>query len=415
MIYYNAVLGAVGTLTGLLSLAAIVVLGLRQIPHHRQILASQRRLAGRLSQVIEGIARIRSNSAEGLAFAQWARQYHAQKKAEIRLKNLNVHLLGASAGTPVLAIAAMLAIADPDTTSVADFLVVITAFMIFQTALLRLGASFSAVAAIIPCCEQIFPILREAPASTRAGASVERLGGEITFDRVSFRYDSDGPLIIDNLSLHIKPGEFVAIAGESGSGKSTLLRLALGLETPLSGTVYYDGRDIKGLNLKQLRRNIGVVPQDMALMPEDIWDNIAGDDQLATEDAVWPALRLAAIEQEVSKMPMGLHTGVGKSAATLSGGEIQRIMLAGALYNKPRIVMLDEATNWLDNENQASVMRNIESLSASKLVVAHRLSTLQQAGRIYVMQRGRVVQEGTYESLLDSEGVFRDLVRRQIA
>ncbi len=415
MIYHDAALGTVGALMGFLSMAVVVVLGLRQFPHHRRILGAQRRLNARLFQFIEGIAKVRSCSAERSAFAQWAQQYYVQKKAEIQLHDLNVHLLAASTGMPVLTLAAMLALAEPDTTSVGDFLVVISAFMVFQMALLRLGASFSAVAAIIPAYEQILPILHEVPESSMTGASVERLGGEITFDRVSFRYDPDGPLVIDDVSMHIRPGEFVAIAGESGSGKSTLLRLALGLETPLSGTVYYDGRDIKGLNLKQLRRKIGVVPQETALMPEDIWDNVAGDDALATEDAVWQATRLAAVDQDISKMPMGLYTSVGKSAATLSGGESQRVVIAGALYDNPRIVMLDEATNWLDNENQATVMRSIESLSSSKLVIAHRLSTLQQADRIYVMRHGRVVQEGTYEGLIAGEGIFRDLVRRQMA
>ena len=415
MIYYDAALGAVGALMGFLSLAVVVVLGLCQIPHHHRHLASQRRLTSLLFQFIEGMTKVRSSSAERSAFAQWAQQYHAQKKAELRLHRLNVHLLGASAGLPVLAIAAMLAVVEPETTSVGDFLVVISAFMVFQMALLRLGASFSAVAAIIPAYKQILPILHEAPENSMTGASVERLGGEITFDRVSFRYDPDGPLILDDVSIHIRPGEFVAIVGESGSGKSTLLRLALGLETPLSGSVYYDGRDIKGLNLKQLRRKIGVVPQETALMPEDIWDNVVGDDALATEDAVWKAARLAAVDTDISKMPMGFYTSVGKSTTTLSGGESQRILIAGALYSEPRVVMLDEATNWLDNENQAEVMCGIESLSSSKLVIAHRLSTLQEADRIYVMQRGRVVQEGTYKELIDIQGVFQDLVRRQMA
>ena len=415
MFYHDTVMGAVGALMGLLALALVVVLGLRQLPYHRLVLTAQRRLTAKLFQFIEGIAKIRSCSAERSAFAQWAQQYHAQKKAEIRLQNLNVHLLAVSTVLPVLAIAAMLAVADPDSTSVGDFLVVIAAFMIFQMALLRLGASFSAVAAIVPAYEQMLPILHESSPSGMTGAAVERLGGEIVFDQVSFRYDPQGPLVVDDVSIHIRPGEFVAITGASGSGKSTLLRLALGLETPVSGTVYYDGRDIKGLNLKQLRRKIGVVPQETGLMPEDIWDNIAGDAAMATEEAVWQAARLAIVDHDIPKMPMGLYTSVGHSASTLSGGESQRIMIAGALYNNPRVVMFDEATNWLDNENQAKVMRSIESLPSSKLVIAHRLSTLRQADRIYVMQRGKVVQEGTFEGLVAVEGVFRDMVRRQVA
>ena len=207
----------------------------------------------------------------------------------------------------------------------------------------------------------------------------------------------------------------MAIAGESGAGKSTLFRLALGLDEPSSGAVYYDGRDLKHLNIKQVRRRIGVVPQQVQLHPQDLWDNIAGDHEGATADDAWEATRIAAVDREIRSMPMGMLTPVGAGGSVTSGGESQRITIAHALIRNPRILLLDEATNWLDNDSQATVMRNLGDLTSTRIVIAHRLSTLREADRIYVMDAGRVVQEGSFAELVDAEGPFRELVRRQLA
>ena len=307
------------------------------------------------------------------------------------------------------------ALPDHGTISVGDFLVVYTAFMVFQAAVTRLGASFGAVAAIVPALDQIRPFLAEVPETTAAGEPVETLGGDIAFDHVSFRYDVHGPPILDDVSIHARPGEFVAIAGESGAGKSTLFRLALGLDEPTSGAVYYDGRDLRHLNIKQVRRRIGAVPQGIQLHPEDVWDNIVGDYEDATAEDAWRAAKLAGIDREISAMPMGMLTSVGAGAGVTSGGESQRIMIHHAPLRNPRVLLLDEATNWLDNNSQAQVMQNLGGLTSTRIVIAHRLSTLRQADRIYVMQAGRVAQEGTYAELVETEGVFRNLVRRQMA
>ena len=278
-----------------------------------------------------------------------------------------------------------------------------------------LGGSFSAIAAIIPAIKQIRPFLAEPPETCAEGEAVEQLGGEIIFDHVSFRYDPDGPLILDDVSIRARPGEFIAIAGESGAGKSTLFRLALGLDHPASGAVYYDGRDLKHLNIKQLRRQIGAVPQGVQLHPEDVWDNIVGDYEEATSEDAWKAAEAAGVDREISAMPMGMMTCVGAGAGVLSGGESQRIMIAHALIRNPRILLLDEATNWLDNESQSVVMRNLAQLTSTRIVIAHRLSTLRHADRIFVMQAGKLAQQGSFEDLMGVEGVFQDLVRRQMA
>ncbi|MCE2389909.1 MAG: ATP-binding cassette domain-containing protein [Proteobacteria bacterium] len=416
--FYDPALGGVAFSFALLSLLVTVALGLRQIRPHGRMLRAVQGLSGRLFQLINGISKLRVEAAEGSAFAVWARSFREQKKSELQLGGLETQQQAFGAALPFLAGAVLLLATTlfgrPNLT-VGDFLVVFTLFMLFQTAVVRLGSSFSAVAAIRPALDQIQPLLAEPLETSAEGDPVEVLGGEIAFDHVSFRYDPEGPLILEDVSIHAKPGEFVAIAGESGAGKSTLFRLALGLDKPSGGSVYYDGRDLKNLNLKQVRRQIGAVPQAVQLHPQDLWDNIVGDRLEATEEDAWQAARLAAVDRQIAAMPMGMLTPVGASAAVTSGGESQRIRIAHALLRNPRILLLDEATNWLDNETQSRIMQNLERLTSTRIVIAHRLSTLQHADRIYVMRAGKVVQSGSFAELANTEGVFRNLVQRQIA
>ena len=416
--FYDAVLGGVAVAFGLLSLIVIVILGMLQVSPHDRVIGSVRRVAGRLFQIVNGISKLRVDCAEGSAFAVWARDYREQKRAELALGNLEEHLQAFCAALPFLAGAALLfAAAWPGRAAIGtgDFLVVYTVFMVFQTAVARLGDSFGTVAASLPAFEQFRPFLAEAPEASAEGEVVEHLGGNILFDNISFRYDPDGPLILDGITIHARPGEFIAITGESGAGKSTLFRLALGLDQPSGGAVYYDGRDLRHLNVKQVRRRIGVVPQAVQLHPQDLWDNIVAHHEGVTSQEAWQAAGIAGADAEIRAMPMGMLTPVGASAAVMSGGESQRIMIARALIRSPRILLLDEATNWLDNENQSKVMDNLAALTATRIVIAHRLSTLRQADRIYVMRAGMVVQVGSFEELMAAEGAFRDLVHRQIA
>ena len=416
--FYDAALGVLAAVFGVLSLAVTVGLGLRQMTPHGRVIRSTQALAGRLFQLINGIARLRIGSAEGSAFAVWARDYREQMRAELDRGAIETHLVAFSAALPLLAGAVLVlgaARSEPGALSVGDFLVAFTLLMLFQAAVVRLGASFGAVAAIIPAMDQVRPFLGEPPETGVEGDPVGNLGGEVVFDHVSFRHHPDGPLILDDVSIRARPGEFVAIAGESGAGKSTLFRLALGLAQPSAGAVYYDGRDLRRLNVKQVRRQIGVVPQEVQLHPQDLWDNIIGDHEDATADDAWRAARLAAVDEDIAAMPMGMLTPVGASASVTSGGESQRILIAHALVHDPRILLLDEATNWLDNDAQARIMANLAALSSTRIVIAHRLSTLRHADRIYVLRSGKVVQEGAFAELAGTEGVFRDLVRRQMA
>ena len=416
--FYDATLGVVALAFSLASLLITAALGLRQISPYGRMLSAARRVAGRLFQIVGGIAKLRVENAEGSAFAIWARDYREQKRAELELGALEGHLRAFGAALPFLAAAVLLsAIAAGGNRNipVGDFLVVYTVFIIYQSAIARLGESFGTIAAMLPAFDHMRPLLAAVPEAEVEGQPVEYLGGDILFDRISFRYDPDGPLILDDVTIRASPGEFVAIAGESGAGKSTLFRLALGIDRPTAGAVYYDGRDLRHLNLKQVRRKIGAVPQSVGLHPQDLWDNLVSHREEVASEEVWKAVRIAEVENEIKGMPMGMMTMVGTSGAVLSGGESQRVTIARAVIGSPRIMLLDEATNWLDNESQAKVMQNLAVQTSTRIIIAHRLSTLEQADRIYVLQAGKVVQCGSFDELMDVDGVFRELIKRQIA
>ena len=395
----------------------MVIIGLWQLRPQRRAFDAERRLAGEILQFINGISKIRGVGAEPSAFAAWARNYREQHLAGIQVSRLNEHLVSLSAATPILVGAALFAVAlsrDADATHISDFLVVYAIAMTFFAAAANLGRSFEAVAAALPAYEQVKPVLDELPETGALSGATITPQGDVRFDHVSFRYEPDSPMIED-VSISARAGEFIAIVGESGSGKSTLMRLALGLEQPTAGSIYYDGRDLAALDLQSLRRQLGVVMQDGALQPGSLLDNIIGmGDELTIDDA-WRAVRQAAIEEEISQMPMQLYTVVTEGSATFSGGQTQRLRIAAALVRNPRIIWLDEATSWLDARSQAQVMQSIERLAATRIVIAHRISTIRHADRIYVMQRGRVVQVGDFDELYAADGPFRRLVERQIA
>ena len=414
--FYAPGLGGPAISFGLFSLFATVALGFWQIAPRGEMTGISQSLAGKLHEIMDSIFKLRIEGAEGSAFAIWARDYRKQKYVELKLGRREAWLQAFGNALPLfstafLFMAAMLS----EETGVGKFLVVYIAFMTYQTAVMRLGASFGEVAAVVSELKAVWPLMTEPLEEETQGEPVGELKGEVLFDHITFRYGADGPLILDDVSIHVRPGEFIAIVGESGSGKSTLFRLALGEAEPYSGTVYYDGRDLKHLNRKQVHRRIGVVPQDVDLHPDDIWDNIVGHHKSVWEDEMWSAAELASVKQDIQRMPMKTATAVGVGNQVLSGGEAQRIMIARALLRKPRILLLDEATNWLDNSRQTEIMENLAGLNTTRIVIAHRLSTLREVDRIYVLSGGKVTQTGTFSELSEMEGTFRNLIRRQIA
>ena len=418
LFFYDVSLAWLSIGVGLVALAATACFGVLQIAPQRRRYTASRRLSGELFQFINGMSKLRSAGAEPSAFASWARGYREQHLAGIQIGRLSEPLMALNASVPALAAALLFAfvlLRGADRLAIADFLVIYAVSMTFYTAIVGLGRSFEGLAALAPGYEQVKPILNELPHGRPDVLAPTELNGEIHFDRLSFRYSENGPLIVDDVSIHARPGEFVAIVGESGAGKSTLLQLALGLEQPSSGGVYYDGRDLAHLDPRAVRRQIGAVMQDGALQPGNILDNIIGlRDDLTIDDA-WRAARLAAVDEDLNAMPMGMFTSVSDGSTTFSGGQVQRIRMAAALVRRPRILFLDEATSWLDARSQGEVMQGLDNLAATRIVIAHRLSTIRRAERVYVLERGRVVQQGTFDELFEMEGTFRTLALRQMA
>ena len=416
---YDAAMGWLGLAVGLLALAATMALGALQVSPHRRLAAAQRSLSGVLLQLIGAAHKLRATGKEWTAFTQWAKGYKEQTRSEMDVGVLDEHLVAFTATTPLLATAvlfAAVAIMGPSAVAAGMFLAVYAAYMVFMVSVTALGRSMSAVAAIVPAIEQAAPILTAQPRGADAQEiAMPELRGGVHLDNVTFRYTESGPVVLQDVSIDVQPGEFIALVGGSGSGKSTVLRLVLGIERPTSGVVYYDGRDLDRVNRRALHKQIGVVVQDGALRPQTVCDNIIGiASDLTVEDA-WGAAKLAAVDGDIMAMPMGMFTVVTENSASFSGGQVQRIMLAAALVREPRLLLLDEATSWLDNTTQAKIMSQIEELAVTRIVVAHRLSTIRNADRIYVLDEGRVAQQGTYAELIETPGIFRELARRQIA
>ena len=261
--------------------------------------------------------------------------------------------------------------------------------------------------------ELVSPILRALPECSEGKKIVEKLSGAIELNQVTFRYSINSPTILDNISLKIRPGQYVAIVGKTGCGKSTLMRLLLGFEKPKKGAIYYDGENIDNLDLKSLRKHIGSVMQSGKLMSGSIFNNIVAAAPLLELEDAWKAAELAGIDEEIKEMPMGMFTLVSEGSGGLSGGQKQRVMIARALAPDPKILFFDEATSALDNITQKKISDSLDSLKKTRVVIAHRLSTIRNCDRIIVLDKGRIVEDGSYDELIDKGGYFSKLVERQ--
>ncbi|MDL2267905.1 ATP-binding cassette domain-containing protein [Desulfovibrio sp. OttesenSCG-928-G15] len=284
------------------------------------------------------------------------------------------------------------------------------AFQNFQSGLLGLSSGFWSLLAIEPEIQRFMPLLEAEPENEGERSPPGKLDGTVEMSHLGFRYTPDGPLVLDDVSLKASPGQFIAVVGPSGSGKSSLVRLLLGFERPESGDIYYSGKSLANLDLRAVRRQLGVILQNSKILPGSILENITTGSG-HTLDEAWEALRLAAFDDDVRAMPMGIHTQV--SPETISGGQQQRILIARALVGAPAIVIMDESTSALDNRTQETVTNNMERLRMTRIVIAHRLSTIARADHIYVLEKGRIRQSGTYAELCAVEGLFKRLVERQ--
>jgi ABC-type bacteriocin/lantibiotic exporter with double-glycine peptidase domain len=276
-----------------------------------------------------------------------------------------------------------------------------------------LTTAVATIAKLSPVIDMAKPIFETEPEISQDKQVIQSLSGSIELNNVTFRYSSEMPPVIDNLSLKIKPGEYVAIVGKTGCGKSTLLRLLLGFEEPEKGGIFYDGKDLSSIDLKSLRQKIGTVMQNGSLFTGDIYSNIAVAAPGLSIDDAWEAARKAGLADDIRKMPMGMATLVTEDGSNMSGGQKQRILIARAIAGNPRILMFDEATSSLDNTTQKNVCDALDKLKCTRIIIAHRLSTIRQCSRIILLENGNIKEEGTYDELMALGGAFYELVKDQ--
>ena len=397
----------------LASIVVSVITALTQVRVSRQIMEKSAQENGLSFALISGVQKIKLAGAEKRAFAKWGRRY-AEVSELIYHPPVILRANGAvTTAISLIGTIVMYYLAVQTRVSPSEYIAFNTAFGAVSAAFASLTGVALSVARIKPILEMAEPILKAEPESSENKSMVTKLNGNIELSNVYFRYDQNMPWVVNGMSLKIRAGEYVAIVGRTGCGKSTLVRLLLGFETPEKGAIYYDGKDLAGLDLRSLRRRIGTVTQNGSLFQGDIYSNIViSAPQLGLDDA-WKAAELAGIADDIRAMPMGMQTMIAEGQGGISGGQKQRLMIARAVAARPKILIFDEATSALDNKTQKQVSDALDGLKCTRIVIAHRLSTIRNCDRILVLEGGRILEEGSYDELIAQGGFFAELVERQ--
>ena len=397
----------------IVTVGASLATSLAQIGITRKKMKLAAEESGMSYAMVSGIQKIKLSGSEKRAFARWARLFAKGTELEYNpptfIKLSSVITLGISlVGNIALYYLSVSSGVDP------------SQYYGFMAAYGRVMGAFTALAGIAisaasipPILEMAEPVLKTEPEIIAGKEQVQRVSGSIELSHVTFRYDEDTPDVLTDLSLKIGAGEYVAIVGRTGCGKSTLVRLLLGFEKPWRGCVFYDGKDLESIDPRSLRRHMGVVIQNGQLMQGDIFSNITLSAPWLTLDEAWQAAETAGIADDIRDMPMGMQTIISEGQGGISGGQKQRLLIARAIAPKPRILILDEATSALDNVTQKQVSEALDRLNCTRIVIAHRLSTIRNCDRILVMDAGRIIEDGTYDQLIERNGAFADLVARQ--
>lgn len=408
---------------GLTALFAAVsfATSLLQIRLQRQNLALGGTLAGLVLTMLSGVGKLRTSGAEAHAFKAWAVTFAESRRLSFRVGLIQNGVTVFNKVFPVVSSMAVFATVvgisggpQQQGLSTGEFLAFNAAYGAFLGAVIALSDASLGLLRAIPLYERLKPILTAVPEVDAGKEDPGELSGGIELSHLHFRYSKDGPWILRDVSLSIRPGEFIAFVGGSGSGKSTLMRLIIGFERPEKGSVYYDGKDLAALDLREVRQQMGVVLQDSRVLPTDIYRNIVGTSSKSIDDA-WRAADAVGLGADIRAMPMGMHTYVSEGGGGLSGGQRQRLLLARSVVNNPRIILLDEATSALDNRTQAMVTESMQRMQATRIAIAHRLSTIIKADRICYLHNGEIAEIGNYEELMALNGRFAALATRQLA
>lgn len=425
MLIYSPKLAFIGLAGFVVVLAIYVYCALKRESLFAKLTELSGSIQGLVIQFISGIAKIRVAGAESRFFAIWSRMFAEKKKLDLQTQRLRAVVTWISSIFPLMTTVFIYSFAivifekqvysfgDESGMSIGTFVGFTTAFGLFLSSALECLQSFFGMTLIRPYWKNAKKLVEVEPEERLNRTRSFRLKGAVTVDHVSFRYETEGAMTLDDVSLEAFPGEMIGIVGPSGSGKSTLVRLLLGFEKPEQGAVYYDDQNIEELDPRSVRSQIGTVLQSAGLISGSIYDNIVGPG-LYSQGEIENALHLSGFEEDLKSLPMGLHTIIPMGGGSFSGGQKQRLLLARALVTRPKILLLDEATSALDNKTQDFVSTNLDQLNVTRIVIAHRLSTIKNADRIYVIEAGKVIQVGTFEELAAAKGLFAEMLKRQL-
>lgn len=416
MFGYSGTLSRIGLFLILVNASITGIIGYTQIRYEKELMEVKAKVSSLMYQILSGISKIKIAGVENRALLQYLEPYTESKKIMIkkaRLDNIseNVNLL---LNTMFTVVFYYLMITKDLGISFGKYMAFTSAFGYFSNAVISMVSAFLEVNHAIPTYKRAKPILESVPEYDDSTVIPGKLNGNIEVNNVSFKYSEGGENIITDLSFRIRKGEYIGIVGSSGSGKSTLLKLLLGFEKPTQGKIYYDDKDIDSLDKRELRKKFGVVLQDGQMISGSIYENIMITSGDVSEKRVKQIIQMVGLEQDIAQMPMGIHTVISEGSGTISGGQRQRILIARAIANNPRILYFDEATSALDNVNQALVCQSLEKLHATRVVIAHRLSTVMNCDRIFVLEQGRLIEQGNYEELMALGGRFYELASRQM-
>jgi len=420
MFYYDLTLTFLALALGLIIATFTLVISYLAIKHIKKFMKLQVVISGYLTTILSGIQKIRMTASENRVVEIWADKYHEQKAHYIAKRKLVIIVSVFTFGFPIFAILIIyLRIFELFTTpllvpfTIGDFIAFNSAYLSFQSALVAAFMVAIPVMSIKPALELLDPILEAETEDYSDKKDVGKLTGDIEISHLNFKYKDSEKLILKDLNLTIKEGQFVAIVGGSGSGKSTLLRVLLGFEDYQQGTVLYNGLDMKTVDIRTIRDQIGVVLQDGKIMEGSVLYNIVGTSEYTEEDA-WEAAKIAGCAEDIENLEKKMHTVLPAGGGILSGGQNQRIVIARALIKKPHLILFDEATSALDNSTQKTVTDSLNKLNATKIVIAHRLSTIKDADVIVVLEKGKILEQGNYDELINNKSFFYDLVKTQI-
>lgn len=423
-VFYIIVMFSISSRLALVCLLVILLItvisilfGLKEIAYYRDATNLSADLSGRMISWLNGITKIRTAGAEGRVYNLWAKQFTKIRDLDVsRTKIHNVSQIFCSVVSVVVSMCMYYYIVNSTNLQLETgmFVAFNTALMVVLSNFISLTGTITELNSVVPLYRNVKPIFSTVPEYDETKEDIGEVTGDIEVSHVSFRYSEHTPLVLKDVSFSIKAGEHIALVGTSGSGKSTMLRVLLGFEKPESGQIYFDGKDILQYNIRSLRRQLGVVLQTGQLLSGSIFENVVGSSNTLTVKDVEEALAQAGILEEVQDMPMGIHTMVSDEFGSISGGQKQRILIARALVSKPKVLFFDEATSALDNKTQKIVSNSINKLNITRVTIAHRLSTITECDRIIVFHDGEIVEEGTYNELIDKKGTFFSMAERQL-